>query len=284
MILLRHTSAPLCLTIVLFMSCTTTRAQNYDNVVMADAHVHLLDFLQNGDYLEGGEIVPKVPGAALVSGELLFKAPMKGGAATAMTFSFAYQILPLKDGVLGKRKLFYEPFRLAGCGWDRLIPRPWDVRELRRPRTKQIINHWAHITLAKHGKALSTEEWERIGKICFPTAPRPDLSAKRLFKSDLIRTEGEKRIDEILEEKGITVGAVLDVYEEAYKLTKAKGDALNIISVADRYSELVQKYRRVDEHFDETIEIDDTPLEQAPVPKRLNGSVESGGGLIERKL
>ncbi len=44
-------------------------AADYANVVIADAHVHLLDFLQNGDHLENGEIVEKVPGAALPSGQ-----------------------------------------------------------------------------------------------------------------------------------------------------------------------------------------------------------------------
>ena len=204
-------------------------------------------------------------------GELLFKTPMKGGAAHNLTLSFAVQILPFRDGVPGTRKLLYEPYRLAGCGYDRMIPRPWDVRELRRPRTKQLINHWAHITLAKHGKTLSTVEWERIGRICFPTAPRPDLSAKRLFSSDLIRSVGHQRIDEILEEKGITMGSILDEYAEALRISKEKKDALNIIRVADKYSELVQKYRRVDEHFDETVYVeDDTPLERAPEPKRLS--------------
>ena len=44
-------------------------AAKYDDVVIADAHIHLLDFLQNGDYLENGKIVEKVPGAALTAGE-----------------------------------------------------------------------------------------------------------------------------------------------------------------------------------------------------------------------
>ena len=219
-------------------------------------------------------------------GELLFKAPMKGGAAQNLTFSFAVQILPFKDGVPGTRKLCYEPYRLAGCGYDRMVPRPWDVRELRRPRTRQAIDLWAHVTLAKHGKALSTEEWARIGKIIYPTAPRPDLSMKRLFKSDLIRHVAEKRVDEVLEEKGITMGSILDKYEWALMEAKKKGDILNVIRVADRYSELVQKYHRVEDDFDETVEIDDTPLERAPVPKLLdtNGRTESGSGLVERKI
>ncbi len=46
---------------------TSSMADEYDDVVIADAHIHLLDFLQNGDYLENGEIVKKVPGAALLS-------------------------------------------------------------------------------------------------------------------------------------------------------------------------------------------------------------------------
>ncbi len=48
---------------------TSSMADDYDDVVIADAHIHLLDFLQNGDYLENGEIVKKVPGAALPAGE-----------------------------------------------------------------------------------------------------------------------------------------------------------------------------------------------------------------------
>ena len=40
-----------------------------EDIVIADAHVHLVDFLQNGDYLEDGAIVPKRPGAMLAAGE-----------------------------------------------------------------------------------------------------------------------------------------------------------------------------------------------------------------------
>ena len=48
---------------------TSSMAGEYDDVVVADAHIHLIGFLQNGDYLENGEIVKKVPGAALPAGE-----------------------------------------------------------------------------------------------------------------------------------------------------------------------------------------------------------------------
>ena len=42
---------------------TSSMADEYDDVVIADAHIHLVGFLQNGDYLENGEIVKKVPGS-----------------------------------------------------------------------------------------------------------------------------------------------------------------------------------------------------------------------------
>ena len=96
----------------------------------------------------------------------------------------------------------------------------------------------------------------------------------------------EKRVDEVLEEKGITMGSILDQYECALEMAKKKGDILNIIRVADRLSELVQKYHRVDEHFDETIEIDDAPLERAPVPRRLGEGVSTrnDSGKVERGM
>ncbi len=54
---------------VFFLVSAPSAADKYDDVVIADAHVHLLDFLQNGDYLENGKIVQKVPGAALPAGQ-----------------------------------------------------------------------------------------------------------------------------------------------------------------------------------------------------------------------
>ena len=67
----REAFIPRVITAVLLLACAAplTAAVDYANVLIADAHVHLLDFLQNGDHLENGEIVEKVPGAALPSGQ-----------------------------------------------------------------------------------------------------------------------------------------------------------------------------------------------------------------------
>ena len=56
-------------TVVLLPFSSSSVADDYRDVVIADAHIHLLDFLQNSDYLEMGEIVEKGPGAALPVGQ-----------------------------------------------------------------------------------------------------------------------------------------------------------------------------------------------------------------------
>ncbi len=44
-------------------------ANRWDEVKISDAHMHLVDFLQNGDFLDEGELVTRKPGQALRSGE-----------------------------------------------------------------------------------------------------------------------------------------------------------------------------------------------------------------------
>lgn len=44
-------------------------ANRWNEVKISDAHMHLVDFLQNGDFLDGGELVTRKPGQALRSGE-----------------------------------------------------------------------------------------------------------------------------------------------------------------------------------------------------------------------
>jgi predicted TIM-barrel fold metal-dependent hydrolase len=67
----RKAIIPSVITAVVLLCCTAsmTATVDYSNVIIADAHVHLLDFLQNGDHLENGKIVEKVPGAALPAGQ-----------------------------------------------------------------------------------------------------------------------------------------------------------------------------------------------------------------------
>ncbi len=63
-----------CFTIVVAASPSTfaqTTRRSMDDIPVADAHVHLLDFLQNGGYLlNGKEMVPKAADA-LPSGSRL---------------------------------------------------------------------------------------------------------------------------------------------------------------------------------------------------------------------
>ena len=60
---------PLIAAVVLLPFSSLSVANDYRDVVISDAHIHLLDFLQNSDYLEMGEIVLRGPGAALPVGQ-----------------------------------------------------------------------------------------------------------------------------------------------------------------------------------------------------------------------
>ena len=55
--------------LALWSASVPARAEDWSGLSIADAHLHLLDFLQNGDYLEDGKLVEKSPGQALASGE-----------------------------------------------------------------------------------------------------------------------------------------------------------------------------------------------------------------------
>ncbi len=62
-------NAPLCVALAAIVIASPVLGSDWGDVPIADAHVHLFDFLQNGDHLEDGRIVPKRVGAALQSGE-----------------------------------------------------------------------------------------------------------------------------------------------------------------------------------------------------------------------
>ena len=55
--------------IVSVLACAPVLAERWDGVPISDAHLHLVDFLQNGDFLEGGTLVRRKPGQALRNGE-----------------------------------------------------------------------------------------------------------------------------------------------------------------------------------------------------------------------
>ena len=51
------------------LQCAAAAGSDWDGVAISDAHLHMLDFLQNGDFLDDGKLVTRKPGQALRSGE-----------------------------------------------------------------------------------------------------------------------------------------------------------------------------------------------------------------------
>jgi len=206
-------------------------------------------------------------------GELIYRKPL--GKDEEMTFSFAKQVRRgSKPEVLS---LHYEPYRLLGSGYNLMVPVPWDQMELKSHATQLFLTLWARMTIARKGRPLRPEDINRVVHICWPSNPRPDLKYRHLMKSPLITKMAEKRVDEVLEERGITMDRILDEYEWALKTAKSKEDVLNVMRIVDRFSELKQKYHHVEEMFDEDVEAEEEEsLERAPEPKRLDTSSENG--------
>ena len=78
-----------------------------------------------------------------------------------------------------------------------------------------------------------------IGKIYRPDQKCPEATVRRLFKKQRIVDMVEKKLKEILIDKGITQEQVLDLQLEAIDLARAKGDVSNMLRVADNFMDLL---------------------------------------------
>jgi len=78
-----------------------------------------------------------------------------------------------------------------------------------------------------------------IGKIYRPDQECPEATVRRLFKKQRIVDMVEKKLKEILIDKGITQEQVLDLQLEAIDMARVKGDVSNMLRVADNFMDLL---------------------------------------------
>ena len=79
-----------------------------------------------------------------------------------------------------------------------------------------------------------------IGKIYRPDQKIPAATARRLFKKQRIVEMVEKKLKEILIDKGITQEQVVDLQLEALDIARSKGDISNFLKVTDSFMDLLQ--------------------------------------------
>ena len=131
-------------------------------------------------------------------------------------------------------KLLYEPNRDAGI-YGQVKPTHWIEREKKTTRAKQAVT--AYVAMKMTDGRI---DWNKIGQLYRPDQERPDITAKRLFKTREIQDMVEEKIKELLTKKGVTKDAVLDLHIEAVEMAKAKGDVSNMLKVGDVFMDLLE--------------------------------------------
>jgi hypothetical protein len=114
-------------------------------------------------------------------------------------------------------------------------PKSWQDREARRTRTKNLVNAYV-------GQALSSEgfDYKQLGNIYRPDQQEPSLTVKRVLKQEFIRDMIEKKLKEIMEEKGISKSSVVDTMLEAIEIARHKQDVTNMLKACDYFMELLE--------------------------------------------
>jgi len=100
-------------------------------------------------------------------------------------------------------------------------------QELQRTRTTNVLD--AYITYIMAGK---TPDFEKLGQMYRPDHEKPIWSVKRLLKTKGMKQMIKDKMKEVLNERGIDEGFVLDTIKDAIDVAKVKEDSGNMIRAA----------------------------------------------------
>jgi hypothetical protein len=136
--------------------------------------------------------------------------------------------------VTANSKFMYEPNKEAGI-YSHVKPTRWEDKEARTTRANNAVN--AYVADIIQG---NKPDWDMIGRIYRPDQKIPAATARRLFKKQRIVEMVEKKLKEILIDKGITQEQVVDLQLEALEIARNKGDISNFLKVTDSFMDLLQ--------------------------------------------
>ena len=122
------------------------------------------------------------------------------------------------------------------CGvYSQTNPKSWQEREAKKTRTKNLVNAYV-------GQALSSSgfDYDKLGKIYRPDQSSPSATIKRILKQEFIKNMIEKKLKEVMEEKGINKSSVVDTMLEAVEIARQKQDVTNMLKACDYFMELLE--------------------------------------------
>jgi len=100
-------------------------------------------------------------------------------------------------------------------------------------------------------------DWAQIGTLYRPDQDNPVIAAKRLFKTKQVKKMIQDKLKEILIDKNIDEGFVLDVIKDAIEVAKIKEDPGNMIRAAKELGDFLDMKPKQKE-ITESLEIDMT--------------------------
>jgi|TARA_R110000765_G_scaffold198814_1_gene304446 hypothetical protein len=114
-------------------------------------------------------------------------------------------------------------------------PTGWAERESRKTRTKNLVSAYV-------GQLTSTKQvdYKQLGYIYRPDQQKPAATVRRVLKQEVIRKMVEKKLKEVLSEKGISNSSVLDTMLEGLHIARNKQDVTNMIKISDVFMDLLE--------------------------------------------
>tara|TARA_R110002074_G_scaffold107607_1_gene232518 strand:+ start:277 stop:1035 length:759 start_codon:yes stop_codon:yes gene_type:complete len=153
--------------------------------------------------------------------------------------------------VTANSQLLYEPNKSAGI-YSAVKPTGWAEKEAGKTRTKNAVNAYVHQLLGNKGI-----DYNVLGNIYRPDDKIPAATVRRLFKQEEIKAMVDKKLKDILVEKGVTKDMVIDITLEGINIARTKMDANNMFKGADSLAEYLEM-KPNKKIITETMEIDVT--------------------------
>jgi len=156
-----------------------------------------------------------------------------------------------KQWVTKKSKLEFIP-HYQTQSYGSVSKKSYMEQELQRSRTTNVLD--AYITYVMAGK---TPDFYKLGQMYRPDHKEPVWSVKRLLKTKGMKQMIKDKMKEVLDERGIDEGFVLDTMKDAIEVAKVKEDSGNMIRAAKELGDFLDMKPKSKTQTD-TLELDIT--------------------------
>tara|TARA_X000001382_G_scaffold129830_1_gene122837 strand:- start:5691 stop:6470 length:780 start_codon:yes stop_codon:yes gene_type:complete len=167
--------------------------------------------------------------------------------ATAIEMVFPYG----RQWANNSAKLEFEP-HYASKNYSNVSTKTYEELEANKSRTDLAID--AFLTYKMAGLP---PDLDKIGKLYRPDQKNPAIAAKKMLKSKEVKKIMTDKLKEILIDKEIDEGFVLDVMKDAIDVAKTKEDPANMIRAAKELGDFLDMKPKT-KQITESIEMDMT--------------------------